>query len=83
MCKLAGRGQPVASLISHIFDETIKTKCNMAPKGKAMKMKGGKMRWSTNCRAALMLKVGLNDRNYTAMHTHVQWSVHLSALLIT
>jgi hypothetical protein len=23
------------------------------------------------------------DRNYTAMHTHVQWSVHLSALLIT
>jgi hypothetical protein len=23
------------------------------------------------------------DRNYTAMHTHVQRSVHLSALLIT
>jgi hypothetical protein len=23
------------------------------------------------------------DRNYTAMHTHVRWSVHLSALLIT
>jgi hypothetical protein len=23
------------------------------------------------------------DRNYTAMCTHVQWSVHLSALLIT
>jgi hypothetical protein len=23
------------------------------------------------------------DRNYTAMRTHVQWSVHLSALLIT
>ncbi len=22
-------------------------------------------------------------RNYTAMRTHVQWSVHLSALLIT
>jgi hypothetical protein len=25
----------------------------------------------------------VNDRNYTAMRTHVQWSVHLSALLIT
>jgi hypothetical protein len=25
----------------------------------------------------------LCDRNYTAMHTHMQWSVHLSALLIT
>jgi hypothetical protein len=25
----------------------------------------------------------ISDRNYTAMHTHVQWSVHLSALLIT
>jgi hypothetical protein len=25
----------------------------------------------------------LDDRNYTAMHTHVRWSVHLSALLIT
>jgi hypothetical protein len=25
----------------------------------------------------------LSDRNYTAMHTHVQQSVHLSALLIT
>jgi hypothetical protein len=24
-----------------------------------------------------------SDRNYTAMHTHVQRSVHLSALLIT
>jgi hypothetical protein len=24
-----------------------------------------------------------HDRNYTAMHTHVRWSVHLSALLIT
>jgi hypothetical protein len=24
-----------------------------------------------------------SDRNYTAMRTHVQWSVHLSALLIT
>jgi hypothetical protein len=24
-----------------------------------------------------------SDRNYTAMCTHVQWSVHLSALLIT
>jgi hypothetical protein len=24
-----------------------------------------------------------SDRNYTAMHTHVHWSVHLSALLIT
>jgi hypothetical protein len=24
-----------------------------------------------------------NDRNYTAMHTHVRRSVHLSALLIT
>jgi hypothetical protein len=23
------------------------------------------------------------DRNHTAMHTHVRWSVHLSALLIT
>jgi hypothetical protein len=23
------------------------------------------------------------DRNYTAMRTHVRWSVHLSALLIT
>jgi hypothetical protein len=23
------------------------------------------------------------DRNHTAMHTHVQWSLHLSALLIT
>jgi hypothetical protein len=28
-------------------------------------------------------KGALYDRNYTAMHTHVQWSVHLSALLIT
>ncbi len=29
------------------------------------------------------LIVPIGDRNYTAMHTHVQWSVHLSALLIT
>ncbi len=29
------------------------------------------------------LKVPHCDRNYTAMHTHMQWSVHLSALLIT
>jgi hypothetical protein len=26
---------------------------------------------------------GNSDRNYTAMCTHVRWSVHLSALLIT
>jgi hypothetical protein len=26
---------------------------------------------------------GASDRNYTTMHTHVQQSVHLSALLIT
>jgi hypothetical protein len=26
---------------------------------------------------------GMSDRNYTAMRTHVRWSVHLSALLIT
>ena len=45
--------------ISHIFDETVKTKRNTAPKGEAMKTKGGKTRWSANCRAALMLKVGL------------------------
>jgi hypothetical protein len=25
----------------------------------------------------------ITDRNYTAMHTHMRWSVHLSALLIT
>jgi hypothetical protein len=28
-------------------------------------------------------RVTVVDRNYTAMHTHVQRSVHLSALLIT
>jgi hypothetical protein len=28
-------------------------------------------------------KLKEDDRNYTAMHTHVQRSVHLSALLIT
>jgi hypothetical protein len=27
--------------------------------------------------------VQVSDRNYTAMRTHVRWSVHLSALLIT
>jgi hypothetical protein len=30
-----------------------------------------------------LLLAGGVDRNYTAMHTHVWWSVHLSALLIT
>jgi hypothetical protein len=42
-------------------------------------------------KAGVILLVDLNgslssvmiDRNYTAMHTHVRWSVHLSALLIT
>jgi hypothetical protein len=28
-------------------------------------------------------KQSATDRNYTAMHTHMRWSVHLSALLIT
>jgi hypothetical protein len=34
--------------------------------------------------ASTVFKMCINiDRNYTAMHTHVRWSVHLSALLIT
>jgi hypothetical protein len=31
----------------------------------------------------MMEAKSIYDRNYTAMCTHVQWSVHLSALLIT
>jgi hypothetical protein len=52
-------GQPVASLVFSFLDKTVTTKRNTVPKGKAMKRKGGKMRWSANCTAALMLKVGL------------------------
>jgi hypothetical protein len=31
----------------------------------------------------LAVQLAISDRNYTAVRTHVQWSVHLSALLIT
>jgi hypothetical protein len=53
---------------------------------------GGTGEWSEGAKVTTWLRVQncnqvqhvvKNDRNYTAMRTHVQRSVHLSALLIT
>jgi hypothetical protein len=49
--------------------------------------KGTTLKWPGKVDAGVTLlghlANGAVDRNYTAMRTHVQWSVHLSALLVT